>query len=360
MAYEFSNTKAFSQENGDLVTAMKEYAHGNFGGRSKEECEILIDKAFASAIEAKSGFTMPTENSKNYKTAVKAYCANPMVAYFANEVTNNLIDAVLPTIMDESTLRFIAETKYADLGDTIKFDLESNALLHVSKADYRRRRINAQKTFDSTITMTGENHMITVADNLFNILIGSAHIARDVMRASLSMQNAMLVEAYAEFEGAMSKLSSPLKVTNFDEKDAITLAETVTAYNQGRKAVFMGTPVALKSILPSNSNYRYLLDDAYVKLGALNQFNGYDVIPMAQVADPYASTPYALKLDNTKVYVVSPASDKILKIGVFGGTMSGAINPQDSANTEASQTLQKGWETAIATNSIAGVIDLQG
>lgn len=81
---------------------------------------------------------------------------------------------------------------------------------------------------------------------------------------------------------------------------------------------------------------------------------------MAQVADPYASTPYALKLDNTKVYVVSPASDKILKIGVFGGTMNGAINPQDSANTEASQTLQKGWETAIATNSIAGVIDLQG
>ena len=44
----------------------------------------------------------------------------------------------------------------------------------------------------------------------------------------------------------MSKLSSPLKVTNFNEKDAITLAETVTAYNQGRKAVFMGTPVALK------------------------------------------------------------------------------------------------------------------
>ena len=77
---------------------------------------------------------------------------------------------------------------------------------------------------------------------------------------------------------------------------------------------------------------------------------------MAQVADPYASTPYALKLDNTKVYVVSPASDKIVKIGVFGGTVSHTDGNYDNANKMIETTVEKAWSVATVTNSVAGVV----
>lgn len=82
----------------------------------------------------------------------------------------------------------------------------------------------------------------------------------------------------------------------------------------------------------------------------------YDVLPMEQVANPYSTTPYALKLDDTKIYVVSPASDKIVKIGVFGGTFSHQDNSYDNANETIESTTTKAYSTAVVTNSVAGVV----
>ena len=77
---------------------------------------------------------------------------------------------------------------------------------------------------------------------------------------------------------------------------------------------------------------------------------------MEQVANPYNSTAYSLKLDDTKLYVVSPASDKIVKIGVFGGTFSHQDNSYDNANKTIENTTEKSWETAVVTNSVGGVV----
>ena len=82
----------------------------------------------------------------------------------------------------------------------------------------------------------------------------------------------------------------------------------------------------------------------------------YDVLPMEQVANPYNSTPYSLKLNDDKLYVVSPASDKIVKIGVFGGTFSHQDNSYDNANKTIESTTEKSWEVAVITNSVAGVV----
>lgn len=78
---------------------------------------------------------------------------------------------------------------------------------------------------------------------------------------------------------------------------------------------------------------------------------------MEQVANPYSATPYDLKLDDTKIYVVSPASgDKIVKIGVFGGTFSHQDNSYDNANKSIESTFEKSYSTVVATNSIAGIV----
>ena len=77
---------------------------------------------------------------------------------------------------------------------------------------------------------------------------------------------------------------------------------------------------------------------------------------MEQVANPYSTTPYALKLDDTKIYVVSPASDKIVKIGVFGGTFSHQDNSYDNGNKVIENTTEKAWNTAVITNSVAGIV----
>ena len=359
---EFANVKAFAEMSKDLSEAMKAYASNYnlqrkglkaFADHSEEEQKKLINKAFAIEVAKQSGMELPDLNNK---TEVRRYAMNPMVRFFANQIQDVMIDMILPETLMTGSLKYFADMKFADLGDTIKFDIKSNSLFTVSKAGNRQRTTNQQKTFRTTVTMAGVNHEITVGTTLFEILTGQAYLAEEVMKVARSIETNMLFEAYDAFTTEMNALTGNLAVANYSEESLITLCETVTAYNQGRKAVIVGTPLALKAVLPSNTNYRYLLDDEYVKLGHLQTFNGYDVLPMEQVANPYDSTPYSLKLDDTKLYVVSPASDKIIKIGVFGGTFSHQDNSYDNANKTIENTTEKSYEVAAITNSVGGVI----
>lgn len=359
---EFANVKAFAEMSKDLSEAMRAYASNYnlqrkglkaFADHSEEEQKKLINKAFAIEVAKQSGMELPDLTNK---TEVRRYAMNPMVRFFANQIQDVMIDMILPETLMTGSLKYFADMKFADLGDTIKFDIKSNSLFTVSKAGNRQRTTNQQKTFRTTVTMAGVNHEITVGTTLFEILTGQAYLAEEVMKVARSIETAMLFDAYDAFTTEMNGLSGNLAVANYSEASLITLLETVTAYNQGRKAVVIGTPLALKAVLPYNTNYRYLLDDDYVKLGHLQTFNGYDVLPMEQVANPYDSTAYSLKLDDTKLYVVSPASDKIVKIGVFGGTFSHQDNSYDNANKTIENTTEKSWETAVVTNSVGGVI----
>ena len=359
---EFANVKAFAEMSKDLSEAMSAYAHNYnlqrkglkaFADHSQEEQNKLINKAFAMEVAKQSGMELPDLNNK---TEVRRYAMNPMVRFFANQIQDVMIDMILPETLMTGSLKYFADMKFADLGDTIKFDIKSNSLFTVSKAGNRQRTTNQQKTFRTTVTMAGVNHEITVGTTLFEILTGQAYLAEEVMKVARSIETAMLFDAYDAFTTEMNGLTGNLVVTNYSEASLIKLLETVTAYNQGRKAVVIGTPLALKAVLPSNTNYRYLLDDEYVKLGHLQTFNGYDVLPMEQVANPYNATPYSLKLDDTKLYVVSPASDKIVKVGVFGGTFSHQDNSYDNANKTIENTTEKSWEVAVITNSVGGAV----
>ena len=359
---EFANVKAFAEVSKDLYDAMKAFSlnYNNerkglsaFTDHSREEMAKCINKAFALEVAKQSGVELP--NLEN-KTEVRRFAMNPMVRYFANQIQDVMIDMILPETLMTGSLRYFADIKNADLGDSIKFDIKSNSLFTVSKAGNRQRTTNQQKTFRTTVTMTGVNHEVTIGTTLFEMLTGQSFLAEEVMKVARSIETAMLFEAYDAFTTEANALTGSLGVANYSEASLISLCETVTAYNQGRKAVILGTPVALKDVLPNNANYRYLLEDDYVKLGHLQTFNGYDVLPMEQVANPYDATPYALKLDDTKIYVVSPASDKIVKIGVFGGTFSHQDNAYDNANKTIENTTEKSWEVAVVTNSVAGVV----
>ena len=66
------------------------------------------------------------------------------------------------------------------------------------------------------------------------------------MKVGLSIERSMLFDAYDAFTTSANALTGNLQVTNYSEKSLIKLCQTITAYNQGRKAVILGTPVALK------------------------------------------------------------------------------------------------------------------
>lgn len=364
MAMIFENVKNFATESPDLYKAMKEYAHNFALGRkeesrtmaftahSKESMEELINKEFAIELERKAG--KPTEYGVG-QDGLRRWCNSARTREFANAIQDVTIDMILPDVLLTGLLPLIADIKTAELGDAIKFRLKNSQLFTVSKAGYRQKATNLQRLFDGDASMTGENHEVTIGADLFDIMTGKYSFADNTMKVALSIEATMYNEAVDAFYTSANALSGNLAVANYTENAMIKLCETVTAWNGGRKAVIVGTPVALKAVLPTNNNYRYDLESVYVKAGSIQTFNGYDVIPMEQVAK-LGSTTFELKLDDTKLYVVSPASDKIVKIGLFGGTVTHTDAPYDNANKAITNTTEKAWNVAVVTNSYAGVV----
>lgn len=358
---ELNSVKKFAEESPELYKAFKDYADNvlaverNVQGKvfsavSLDDKEKVINKLFADEVAKRAKITPDA-----YEGDMAHYAQNPLVKSFADAIMDKMIDMVLPEVLNTS-VGLVAEIVYTDWGDTAKFDLENNALFNVAKAGYRQKNTVFQQLENQTVTLAPEPREVSVIATLFEILVGRKSIAKFVMKAVKSIEAEMANEVWDAFATACSATTVPtaLKVTNYSQDSAITLAEIVTAYNGNKKAVFAGTPLALKTILPQNANYRYTLDDAMVKLGYIPQFMTYDVMPTPNFAD-YKSTNYSLKLPNDKIYVVSPASDKIVKVAV-GGTMTNAEN--NTANMASTMTIMKSWVCEAVTNSIAGVISL--
>lgn len=360
--FETVAVKKFAENSPELYTAMNVYCENflaergvkgkKFAETSVSDMNKAINKMFAEEIVKGTGMTVD-----GVMGSYKKYANHTVVREFANSIRDILLDMVLPEVLTTGSLRYIADFRFADLGDSMSFELENNALFTVTKAGYRLKHADLQKLYKTTVTLVPENHQLTVGTDLYEILTGREFIAEQVMKAARSIELALLTDAFSAFETTMGNLTGNLAVTNYTEKGLIKLCEIVAAYNYGVKPVIMGTPVALKSVLPTNNNYRYLLDDNYVKLGSLQSFNGYDVIPIEQIPDAYNyANPYSLKLDDTKIYVVSPAAQKLVQIGLGDETMSNTDNMYENANLLQMSTLRKAWDVQVITNAVAGVV----
>lgn len=366
----FTNVINFSKESKDLWEAIKSYASDyikerryNFSGVDDEVKKKLINKEFLSELSRRSGMDlMNTENMD--RVAIKRLSSNPSVIYFANEIRDDMIDTILPMVMDNSGIKAFADVKYADLGDTIKFDMKSNGLFHVSTAGERKRHGELQKSYNGTETMVGVNHTVTVGTTLYEVLTGESYIAEELVKVAISIENQMLVDVYNAFATEVANLpaspnTTPLKATgSVSEVQALEIAQRVQAYNEGVKPVFVGTSVALKKLIPNTAGGKYEFESDFVKVGYLRVFNDYGVIPLDQVANPSANSStsgYNVLLPNNQIYILTPTTDKIVKLGVFGGTYTEQDN-RPNANNSMLTTTNKHWEAKVCTNSICGLL----
>jgi hypothetical protein len=351
------NVKLFADDSKELYTAFKDYADHwlavnrnvkgkTFSAKSLDDKETVINKLFAEEVE---------KHVDRKDADLAHYVNHPSVVWFADSVKDAMIDMIIPDVLNTS-VGLVADIRYLDLGDTARFDIANNGLFTVAKAGYRNRNTLAQRLEDTTYTMIPENHEVTVVTNLYNMMTGRDSVAKYAFKVALSIEAEMLNEVYAAFEAAVDAATVPpaLKVTNFTEPSAVQLAQRVEAYNRA-PAVFMGTELALAHILPANAQYRYFLSDDIWKLGYVPQFRNHDVVPVKQIAD-YKSNDYGLKLNDNKIYVLTPSTDKIVKVVIAGGSLSHTEEGFSNANLSAVGTVTRAWGVDVITNSIAGVI----
>lgn len=297
-------------------------------------------------------------NFSDFKPEV--YANNPMVRWATFAVVNAMIDAILPDTLIDS-MGLYTDIRTGGFGDNFNFEVKPRDLFVITKAGRGKRMSELHKQFDGSVTVTPEEHDITVSVNLYRVLANKENLAEFVMKAAKSMENEITYDAYNAFNTAMTNLPTTpsggeLKVTGYTQDTAIRLAQSVTAFNGGAKAVFVGTQIALSKILPAGSAYRYTIDSEFVKLGYVQSAFGYDCMVLPQVAD--WKTPFKLLLDDERIYVVSPTQSKIVKMCIEGSTLAIDTASNSNANLLQTTTLKKMWKAGIACSCVAGLITL--
>ena len=320
------------------------------------EKESFINKAILADIEKVAGVSL---NMEEVNPEIMANHPNIRFASFA--VVGQLIDQIIPDVLDK-TIGLYTDSVYGNFGDSFRFDVEPNDLFFVSKAGRDQRTVEFQKQLNGTQYVIPSNRAITVYVNLFRVLCGMDSLAKFVMKAILSVEAQITKEVYQAMDAAMLELpetpiGGELKITaaggTVAKSDAIALAQRVTAYNGGAQAIFVGTKVALSHLFPdSASGFRYT--DAGIAY--FRNVWGIDTMELPQIAE--WTDKYKLALDDNHIYVISPSSQKLVKLCYEGSTMSNGVAAYDSANKTEATTLNKSWGIGIATNSVAGLIVL--
>jgi len=357
-----ANVLVFAQDNIDTYKRFSDFVnHYRFVTESikKPYDETVSFEEKAQKVHDDMIAEIETKSGRQVK-GVEPYLAmsDPMIRYGFFAVINARIDAILPDALVDSIGAY-TDIRVGGFGDNFAFEAKPRDLFSVTVAGRGKRRSELKKQFNGQVTITPIEHDITVFVSLYRVLAGQENLAEFVMKAAKSLETQMTYDAYDAFNTAMAALDNAgddaLRISGFSQATAVTLAQKISAWNGGRKAIFVGTQVALSSILPTNTNYRYDIQSDYVKVGYVQTFQGFDCMVLPQVAD--YKTPFTLKLDDTHIYVMSPSS-KPIKLCLEGSLLTAQDDIYSNANLTQATTLKKSWATGICTSDVCGLIEI--
>lgn len=197
-------------------------------------------------------------------------------------------------------------------------------------------------------------HIVTVYADMYRVLAGKEDIAEFVRTVVVSIEIEMNKDAVAALNAGLSAGTYPtqfLETGAFDAKKLIALGQRVQAYNMMAKPVVIGTAAALANVLPDSTlGYRGNFDANGGSVKVMKDFYGFDLIEIPQMP---TGVNYGLALDDNKLYVVSPAMDKLVK-GVMSNTLTNSNQFYENADLTQNFTMRKSWAFEFVSAAFAG------
>lgn len=336
----------FAQTNGgntDFYVAFQDY----YFNRDKMDSEKhdKLQNAFFAEIVAKSGV------SRDGLTT-EAWVSHPSVQWAAFAVVDATINAILPQVLTPAFGLF-TDFRFVSLGDVVKFKIMPNQFFTVSKGGTGERTIHRQKDFAQDIIVAPIEHIVTVYTDMYRVLAGKEDIADFVRRVVIAIEQAMYGDALNALMTGLNNL--PAGTYNysgaFDMKTLVKMCETVQVYNAGVRPIIAGSATALMNVLPDSTlGYRGNYDANGGSIELIKNVYGYDVIKMNNAAAQGGG----LVLPDNKIFVVSPAQDKLVK-GVVSNALTNSNQFYDNADLTSDYTTRKMWEFVYASAAKAGV-----
>lgn len=339
----------FAQTNGgntDFYVAFQDY----YFNRDKMDSEKhdKLQNAFFAEIIAKSGV------SRDGLTT-EAWVSHPSVQWASFAVVDATVNAILPQVLTPAFGLF-TDFRFVSLGDVVKFKIMPNQFFTVSKGGTGERTIHRQKDFAQDIIVAPVEHIVTVYTDMYRVLAGKEDIADFVARVVLAIEQAMYSDALNALMTGLNNLpTGTYKISGaFDMKTLVKMAETVQVYNAGVRPVIAGSATALMHVLPDSTlGYRGNYDANGGSIELIKNVYGYDVIKMNNAAAQGGG----LVLPDNKIFVVSPAQDKLVK-AVVSNALTNSNQFYDNADLTSDYTTRKMWEFVYASAAKAGVYEI--
>jgi hypothetical protein len=289
---------------------------------------------------------------------VEQWSTNPMINWASFAVVSAMIDMILPESLVDS-IGLYSEIRAIGWGDSALFTIKPRDLFAVSKSGRGQKLTEIHQQFSTEKTLTADPHQLTVGVSLYKVLAGVESLADLVSKVIKSMEVALTVDVYNAFHAAMIALPSTtttgLYVSGYTQDSLTRLCEQVSSWNAA-EAVIVGTKRALANVLPTDANYRYTLNDSFMTVGYVPTAFGYSVMALPQVAK--WQSPFDTLLSNDYLYILSPSSQKFVKVILEGQTLSYANTTFENANLTQNATFLKSWGVGVATSAVAGCIAL--
>jgi hypothetical protein len=331
------------------------YAHKDTEGREvtlTQKSEALSDMILTYAAK-KVGIT-----DLSPATAI-GYQNHPTLRWAIGNIGTQIIDAILPDTVVKSTSAY-AEVQTVGWGETAIFDIRSRDLFAVTKAsNLGKKQANRQTQFLGQKFLTPEMRQMTVSLNLWRVLTGKENLSNFIAKALQSLETEMSRDIYSAMATAMAALSTTastgLRIVGWNFDDFIGLSDKVSSWSGGAVPIAIGTKIALNKVFPNDANYRYDLESPYVKLGYLREIAGVRTYELPQIAD-FATGPFATYLNNDRIWIIAPGTDKPVKCVIGGTTMNNTDDTYANADLSMNSTMWKAWTVGICTSSIAAEI----
>lgn len=211
-----------------------------------------------------------------------------------------------------------------------------------------------QKKFAADIVVSPVEHIVTVYTDMYRVLAGKESASEFIRLVVLAVEQDMYGEAVTALITGLTNVitGTPYAVSGaFDMKSLLKICERVQVYNSGVKPVICGSAVALMNVLPDSTlGFRGNYDANGGVIELFKNVYGYDVLKLDQAA----SKDGGLVLPDNKIFIVSPAQDKLVK-GVVSNVLTNSNQFYDNADLTSNYTYRKNYAFEYASAAKAGI-----
>lgn len=285
-----------------------------------------------------------------FKSAVGQF-SNFREALFAIET--KIIDTVNSTSEVEQSLLMCELRNIAD-GDSQTFDIDSKSLYTVEDTGYSNNATRLQFQFMKPEFLTPRPKDAAIAVDLYQFNTIGFDFGKQMAKLAISFRVAMYDSIIAAIFDTTPLVGTPFYKALFAKTTWQELANRIAGAN-GSAVMAYGTNIALgKASDTVGDKWAYGVSEEFVKNGYVRDLYGVSAMELRQAVSSNDAN-YTFKVPDTKILLLTPATDKPVKAVMEGQTFVIADDGRTNAINLKTYKYRQAWEVKIATQSAYGI-----